>query len=73
MSLGLPGKILEIRGNEATVDFWGTKKEVRLDLLEQHVLAGDYVLVHEGCAVRVIPTEEVLDTLGMYELVLCEA
>jgi hydrogenase expression/formation protein HypC len=73
MCLGLPGQIMTIEGNVAIVDCWGTIERVRLDILETPVAAGDFVVTHEGVAVRRIPEEEVLETLGMYELVLSEA
>ena len=73
MSLGLPGQIIEIEGEVALVDFWGTRKRVRIGTLDVTVMAGDYIIEHEGSAIRRIPVEEVADTLGMYEVVLCEA
>lgn len=73
MSLGMPGQILEINDNVAVVDFWGTRKCVRLDLLEETAAPGDYIIEHEGFAIRRIPIEEVAETVAMYELVLCEA
>jgi hydrogenase expression/formation protein HypC len=73
MCLGMPGQIIEIDGKNAVVDFWGTRKCVKLEILEDAVTPGDYVIEHEGYAVRRIPVEEVADTLGMYEVVLCEA
>lgn len=73
MCLGVPGQILEISGEVATVDFWGTRRHVRLDELQEPVTAGDYIIDHAGSAVRVIPVEEVADTLALYEVVLTEA
>lgn len=72
MCLGIPGQIVSIDGHTAMVDFWGTRKPVRLDILEQAVSTGDYVINHSGFAVRRIPPEEVLDTLALYELILAE-
>jgi hydrogenase expression/formation protein HypC len=72
MSLGVPGLIIEVRGDEATVEFWGVQKTVRLDILDEPVVAGDYVIAFEGCVVRRIAPADVADTLGMYEVVLCE-
>ena len=72
MSLGVPGQIIQLDGKAALVDFWGLRKEVRLDVLEKPVALGDYVIVHAGYAIRQIPPEEAADTLAMYEVVLCE-
>jgi hydrogenase expression/formation protein HypC len=73
MCLGVPGQILEITDDIALVDFWGTRKRVKLEILKEPVRAGDYIIDHAGYAIRVIPPEQVADTLAMYEIVLCEA
>ncbi len=72
MCLGIPGQIVSIEGHTAMVDFWGTQKPVRLDVLEQPVRCGDYVINHSGFAVRRIPPQDVMDTLALYELILVE-
>ena len=73
MSLGLPGQILEINERVAVVDFWGVRRVVRLDILTETVVAGDYIIDHDGYAIRRIPVEEVADTVAMYEIVAAEA
>jgi len=73
MCLGVPGKVLEIRGLEATVDFFGVKKVLRLDIVDEPVGPGDYVLNHVGFAIRRIPPEEVQETLALFETVLRDA
>ncbi len=73
MCLGLPGQIITIEEKTAVVDFWGTRRTVRLDNLTEIVVAGDYVIDHAGFAVRRIPTADVFDTLGLYEVLLTEA
>jgi hydrogenase expression/formation protein HypC len=72
MCLGIPGQIVSVDGQTAIVDFWGTRKPVRIDILEQAVRIGDYVINHSGFAVRRIPPEDVMDTLALYELILAE-
>lgn len=73
MCLGVPGKVLEVEGQVARVDFWGLTRSVRLDLVDQPVAAGDYVLNHAGYAIRRIPDEEVAETLELYDLLLAES
>ena len=51
----------------ATVDFWGVRKQVRLDIVDEPVAPGDYVLNHVGFAIRRIPAEEIGETLALYE------
>ena len=67
MCLGVPGKVLEVQGQVATVDFWGVRKQVRLDVLDTPVTAGDYILNHIGYAIRRIPADEGLATLKLYQ------
>ena len=73
MCLGVPGRIVAIEGPVATVDFWGVRREVRLDVVDEPVGIGDYVLNHVGYAIRRIPEREIGETLALYELLLREA
>jgi len=70
MCLGVPGKVLAVDGMLATVDFWGVKKQVRLDVIDEMVTPGDYVLNHVGYAIRRIPPEDIGETLAMYDELL---
>ena len=73
MCLGVPGKVLAIDGLEATVDFFGVKKVLRLDIVDEPVTVGDYVLNHVGFAIRRIPPSKVQETLALFEQVLKDA
>ncbi len=73
MCLGVPGRVVEVRGSVAIVDFWGVKRETRLDVVDAPVVVGDWILNHVGYAIRKIPPEEVGETLALYELLLKEA
>jgi hydrogenase expression/formation protein HypC len=70
MCLGVPGKVLAIDGLTATVDFFGVTKELRLDIVDEPVQVGDYVLNHVGYAIRRIPPEEVQETLALFDQIL---
>lgn len=73
MCLGVPGQIVELKSRtQAVVDFWGVRKSVRLDNLAEPATLGDYIIDHAGYAVRVIPIEDVPDTLALYEMLLTE-
>ena len=72
MCLGVPGKVLEVDGLVATVDFWGVRKQVRLETVDEPVAPGDYILNHVGFAIRRIPPEEIGETLALYETLLNE-
>ncbi|HEX4914035.1 MAG TPA: HypC/HybG/HupF family hydrogenase formation chaperone [Vicinamibacterales bacterium] len=73
MCLGVPGKIVDIDGSIATVDFWGVRRQVRLDVVDEPVQPGDYILNHVGYAIRRIPTAEIAATLELYEELLRHA
>lgn len=73
MCLGVPGRVIAVNGRSATVDFWGIRRETRLDVIDEPVEAGDYILNHVGFAIRKIPVSEIRETLGLYELLLREA
>jgi hydrogenase expression/formation protein HypC len=73
MCLGVPGRIVAINDLVATVDFWGVRRVVRLELVDQPVAVGDYVLNHVGYAIRRIPEADIQGTLDLYEELLREA
>ena len=72
MCLGVPGKVVEVdyENQIATVDFWGVKKQVRLEVCDAPVDPGDYILNHVGFAIRRIPPEEAAETLALYDELL---
>jgi len=67
MCLGVPGRIVEINGVMAIVDFFGIQRPVSLQLVDEPVAPGDYVLNHVGFAIRRIPPEDIAETLALYE------
>lgn len=72
MCLGVPGKVISINQTLATVDFWGVRREVKLDIVDEPVAVGDYILNHVGFAIRRIPAESVAETLALYEMLMKE-
>ena len=73
MCLGVPGRVIEVNGQIAQVDFLGVRRETRIDIIDEPVAPGDYILNHVGFAIRRIPGDEIEETLGLYELLLREA
>lgn len=59
MCLAVPARILSVEGAFAQVDMMGFQSTVYIDLIKGAV-AGEYVLVHAGCAIERI-NEEVFD------------
>jgi hydrogenase expression/formation protein HypC len=73
MCLGVPGKVIAVDGFIATVDFWGVRKQIHLEVVDEPVQPGDYILNHVGYAIRRIPSAEIDATLALYEELLRQA
>jgi len=72
MCLGVPGRVVSVREGFAEVDFWGIRREVCLDIVDEPVAPGDYILNHVGFAIRRIPAEDIEQTLALYQTLLAE-
>ena len=69
MCLAVPGKILEIEGDKATVEYGeGVTNKANIALVEVQV--GDYILVHAGFAIKVLDEKEALETIEVWKQVL---
>jgi hydrogenase expression/formation protein HypC len=73
MCLGVPGRVISVSEWTAVVDFFGVRREVRLDIVDEPVSPGDYILNHVGFAIRRIPAEDIEGTLAMYEELIARA
>jgi hydrogenase expression/formation protein HypC len=73
MCLGVPGRVVELDELSASVDFWGVKRRVRLETVDEPVQVGDYLLVHVGFAIRRIPPEQIEETLELYNQLVTAA
>ena len=69
MCLGIPGRILDIRGDRGlpmgTVDFGGVRRDVCLAYVADEVSVGDYVVVHVGFAISKVDEVEANRTYEM--------
>lgn len=72
MCLGVPGRVIEIEGTTALVDFWGVRRKVALDIVDEDVSPGDHILVHVGFAIRRIAPEDLAETLAFFEAMTSE-
>lgn len=68
MCLAVPGKVIEVAGATAKVDFGGTSREVNVSLVE--VAAGDYVAVHAGFAIEKIDRDAALESIRLWKELL---
>lgn len=67
MCLGVPMEVVEIAGNMAWVSAGGTKRQIRLDIVDERPEVGDYVIIHAGFAIHRIDEEEAKETLEMFK------
>jgi len=72
MCLSIPSKITKIdeKNNIASVDTMGVQREASLDLIDQEVKVGDYVLIHIGFAMNKIDEEDALASLEVYKEII---
>jgi hydrogenase expression/formation protein HypC len=66
MCLAIPGKIINIEGNSALVDFDGVKQNIIIALI-QNPEVGKYVIVHAGYAIEMINEEEAMDAINQWK------
>ena len=52
--------------NTCVVDTMGVERSASLDLIDQDVKVGDYVLIHIGFAMNKIDEEDALESLKVY-------
>lgn len=67
MCVAIPAQVIDIVNNEAIVSYGGVKTSVNISLIEE-LKVGDYVLVHAGCAMQKIDSEEAQKTLELFKL-----
>lgn len=72
MCLSIPSQIVSINQEEKTciVDTMGTQREVSLDILQEEVEVGDYVLIHIGYAMNKISKEDAMQSLELYQKIV---
>lgn len=72
MCLSIPSKVTKIdeENNIATVDTMGVERKASLDLIDQPVVVGDYVLIHIGFAMNKIDEEDALASLDVYREII---
>jgi len=66
MCLAVPMEVVEVDGRRARVRSAGLELDVAIDLVEG-VRPGDYLIVHAGFAIQVLPPEEARETLAILD------
>jgi len=71
MCLGFPGKIISIdEDNIAIIDISGTRREVCLDIVDEDIAIGDYVISHAGYAIHKIDEALALEKLDLLKEII---
>lgn len=68
MCLAIPSKIIKIHKdtNTAILDTLGVRREASLDLMQEDVSVGEFVLLHVGYVMGKIDKEDAKESLKLY-------
>ena len=66
MCYAIPAKILEIKDEDAKVDYGGVLKEVKINLIDNPKI-GDYILIHAGFAIEKLNKKSAEDSLQIIQ------
>ena len=64
MCVAIPGKVLSVEGTMAQVDFKGNTVNVNVGSCRS--AAGQYVLVHAGCAIEVMEKDKAEEIIELF-------
>lgn len=64
MCVAAPGKVIEINGNTAVIDYNGNKINANKGIVD--VKIGDYALVHAGLIIQVISEDEAKNMIDIF-------
>ncbi|MBO6147921.1 MAG: HypC/HybG/HupF family hydrogenase formation chaperone [Lachnospiraceae bacterium] len=68
MCVALPGKVISIEGGRALVDFGGSRVSAMAGLVD--VSEGDRVLVHAGCIMEKLKSDEAWEMEELYKEIM---
>ncbi len=66
MCLAIPGKIIDINGVSALIDFDGVKQNVIIALI-QNPEVGKFVIVHAGYAIEMMNEEDAFEAIKQWK------
>jgi hydrogenase expression/formation protein HypC len=69
LCLTIPGRVVRINGELASVDYGpdGVRNNINISLVNPSL--GDYVLVQSGFAVKLLSESEALESLEMWKMI----
>ncbi len=71
MCIAFPGKIISINENNvAVLEIGGTRREACLDIVDEEVGIGDYVICHAGFAIHKVDFDEAQERLRLLKEII---
>ncbi len=65
MCVAAPGRVIKIEGNNAVIDYSGNKVSANKGIIDVNV--GDWVLVHAGLVIQILPEDEAENMAKLFE------
>lgn len=74
MCLAIPSKVLSIdkEKNTAMLDTMGVRREASLDLMNESLSVGEFVLLHIGFVISKIDEQSAMESLEIYDEIVRE-
>lgn len=74
MCLAIPSKVLSIdkEKNTAMLDTMGVRREASLDLMNEDLSVGEFVLLHIGFVISKIDEQSAMESLKIYDEIVRE-
>ena len=66
MCLAIPGRVIELKGSRALLDFGGTRREVSIELMPE-IRVGEYGVVHAGFVLERLDEQDANEMLAALE------
>ncbi|MCX7817027.1 MAG: HypC/HybG/HupF family hydrogenase formation chaperone [Syntrophales bacterium] len=71
MCIAIPGRVISINEeNMAVIEVFGSKREVSLDLLDEPVKVGDYLICHAGYAIQRLDEDVAMEKLAFLKEII---
>jgi hydrogenase expression/formation protein HypC len=65
MCLAVPGKIIQVDGDTAKVDYEGVVRDVNMALIEAGI--GDYIIANAGFAIRKLDKKDAKKSIELFK------
>lgn len=74
MCLAIPSKVVSIdkEKNTAILDTMGVRREASLDLMNEELSVGEFVLLHIGFVISKIDEQSAIESLKIYDEIVRE-